>query len=249
VVALAEQLGIVALLDVPPGLDQRGILRWRQRFASSWAAAYHPWLRLALTSEEPDRETPMRIGPAAVAAGIIARRELEYGVPHGPANELAVGVVDVEDRVSPSRHDQLHPRAINVLLRERDGVRLSAARTLSSDPSLRQLSVRRLMQLLHRALVRQMQWAVFEPNDERLRQTLRDLLRNFLRGLHRQGAFRGATEAEAFFVRCDLGNNPRLITDRGELLAEIGVAPAEPLEFIVLALVREGDGLLEVVPR
>ena len=248
VVALAEQLQIVALLDIPPGLDQRGILAWRQRFSSSWAAAYHPWLRLATPSDEPERETPMRIGPAAIAAGIIARRELQYGVPHGPANELAAGVVDVEDRVSPSRHDQLHPRAINVLLRERDGVRLSAARTLASDPSLRQLSVRRLMQLLARALARQLQWAVFEPNDERLRQRLRDLLRGLLRDLYRQGAFRGANEAEAFFIRCDVGNNPSLTVDRGELLAEIGVAPAEPLEFIVLALVREGEAL-EVVSR
>ncbi|MFV8752703.1 phage tail sheath C-terminal domain-containing protein [Nannocystaceae bacterium ST9] len=249
VVALAEQLRIVALLDVPPGLDQRGILRWRQRFDSSWAAAYMPWLRLASTSEEPDRETPMRLGPAAIAAGIIARRELAFGVPHGPANELAAGVVDVEDRVSPSRHDQLHPRGLNVFVAERDGVRLSAARTLSSDASVRQLSVRRLMQLLTRTLERQLQWAVFEPNDGRLRQRLRDALRSFLRGLYRQGAFRGANESEAFFVRCDVDNNPRELGDRGELLVEIGVAPAEPLEFIVLIVTRDGDGQLEVVPR
>lgn len=249
VVALAERLGIVALLDVPPGLDQRGILRWRQRFDSSWAAAYLPWLRLAATSDEPERETPMRLGPAAIAAGIIARRELAFGVPHGPANELAAGVVDVEDRVSPSRHDQLHPRGLNVFVAERDGVRLSAARTLSSDASVRQLSVRRLMQLLTRTLERQLQWAVFEPNDGRLRVRLRDALRSFLRGLHRQGAFRGASENEAFFVRCDLDNNPRELGERGEVLVEIGVAPAEPLEFIVLIVTRDGDGQLEVVPR
>ncbi len=248
-VGVAERLGVVALLDVPPGLEQRRILAWRQNFSSSWAAAYHPWLRLARTSEEPEREVPMRLGPAALAAGIIARRELRYGIPHGPANELAAGVVDVEDRVSPRRHDELHPRAINVFLRERDGVRLTAARTLSSDPSLRQLSVRRLMQLLHRSLERQLQWVVFEPNDDRLRERLRDLLRVFLRALFRQGAFRGASESEAFFIRCDASNNPSVAVERGELLAEIGVAPAEPLEFIVLTIRRDGDGQLEVVPR
>ncbi len=40
------------------------------------------------------------------------------------------------------------------------------------------------------------------------------------------GAFRGATEEEAFFVRCDETNNPALIADAGRLIAEIGVAPA-----------------------
>ncbi|MFO7567690.1 MAG: phage tail sheath subtilisin-like domain-containing protein [Enhygromyxa sp.] len=249
VVELAERLGVVALLDVPPGLDQRRILTWRQRFSSSWAAAYHPWLRLARVSEDPQRETPMRLGPAAIAAGIIAQSELRHGVPHGPANQLAVGVVDVEDRVSPRRHDELHPRAINVLLRERDGVRLSAARTLASDPSLRQLSVRRLLQLLRRTLERQLHWVVFEPHDSRLRERVRDLLRVFLRELYRQGAFRGASEQQAFFVRCDADNNPRVTVERGELLVEIGVAPAEPLEFIVLAIRRDGDGQIEVVPR
>ena len=34
--------------------------------------------------------------------------------------------------------------------------------------------------------------------------------------------------------------------DRGELLVEIGVAPAEPLEFILVRLRREGDGTLNL---
>lgn len=248
VVEIAEQLRMVALLDVPPGLSLQQMLAWRQRFSSSWAAAYHPWLRLAPTSNEPAREVPLRIGPAAVAAGIIARREIDEGVPYGPANVLALGVIDVEDRVSPQRHAELHPRGINVFLRERDGVRLTAARTLSGDPQFRQLSVRRLFQLLVRTLRRQLQWVVFEPHDERLRLQLREHLRLFLRELHRAGAFRGADEQDAFFVRCDASNNPPAIVDRGMLIAEVGVAPAEPVEFILLAIRREGDQL-EVTER
>ena len=34
--------------------------------------------------------------------------------------------------------------------------------------------------------------------------------------------------------------------DRGELLVEIGVAPAEPLEFILVRLRRDGDGTLNL---
>jgi phage tail sheath protein FI len=159
---------------------------------------------------------------------------------------IAAAIVNVADQVSPARHDELHPQGINVYLRERDGIRLSAARTLSRDPTLRQLSVRRLLTLLARTLEQQMQWTVFEPNNSALRSELRLLLRSFLRQLFRRGAFRGATEDQAFFVRCDDSNNPPFISDAGRLIAEIGVAPAEPLEFIVLRLAREGDGTLIV---
>lgn len=235
---------IIALLDVPPGLNQRTTLAWRTHFNSAYAAAYHPWLNVA--RRDDSRDNLIRVPPSAIAAGIIARTEWAFGLPHGPANAFAYEVVSVDDQVSPRRHDELHPAGINVYLQERDGIRLTAARTLSLDPQWRQLSVRRLMIMLRRVLERQMQWAVFEPNDGRLRLKLRQLLQNYLRQLFKAGAFKGATEAEAFFVNCDAVLNPRVVMDAGQLIAEIGVAPAEPIEFIVLRLLRDGDGTLTV---
>lgn len=234
----------VVLLDVPPGLGQRQILKWRAQFNSSFAAAYHPWL--AVSRRDDSRDALIRVPPSAVAAGIIARQEAAFGVAHGPANIIAAGVVDVVDRISPARHDELHPLGINVYLRERDGVRVTAARTLSRDAAYRQLSVRRLMTMLARVLDRKTQWIVFEPNNASLRREVRQLIHSYLRQLFRAGALRGATEAEAFFVRCDEELNPPRVTDAGQLVAHIGVAPAEPLEFIVLRLARDGDGTLTV---
>ena len=232
----------VVLLDVPLGLSQQQMLEWRAPFNSSYAAAYLPWLFVSRRDDR--RDALIRVPPSAIAAGIVARQERAFGVPHGPANVLAAGVVDVDDAVSPARHDELHQQGLNVYLRERDGVRLSAARTLSRDPSYRQLSVRRLMTLIRRTLERQMRWAVFEPNNESLRAEVVRQLDSYLRRLYRAGAFRGATEKEAFFVRCDETLNTPYVVDSGQLIAEIGVAPAEPLEFIVLQLARDGDGTL-----
>jgi len=257
----------IVLLDVPPGLNQRQILNWRVNFNSDFAAAYHPWLQtrglqtqglqtrglqtqglqtqgLQISRGDDRRDALIHLPPSAVAAGIIARQEVAFGVPHGPANALANEVIDVDDRVAPARHDELHTQGVNVYLRERDGIRLTAARTLSLDPAFRQLSVRRLMTMISRALYQQMQWIVFEPNHPALRAELRLVLRGYLRRLFQLGAFRGATEEQAFFVRCDETNNPPFVTDAGRLIAEIGVAPSEPLEFIVLRLAREGDGML-----
>jgi phage tail sheath protein FI len=223
-------------------LNQRQILNWRMNFNSSFAATYHPWLQISRSDDS--RDALIHLPPSAVAAGIIARQEMAFGVPHGPANALAAEVIDLDDRVAPARHDELHTQGVNVYLRERDGIRLTAARTLSRDPAFRQLSVRRLMTMISRALYQQMQWVVFEPNRTALRAELRLVLRGYLRRLFRLGAFRGATEEQAFFVRCDETNNPAFIADAGRLIAEIGVAPSEPLEFIVLRLAREGDGML-----
>ena len=242
---LAEAIrSFVVLLDVPPGLDQRQILTWRAQFATAYAAAYHPWLDVARS--DGGGLTRRRLNPSAFAAGIIAHRELVLGVPYGPSNEIAARAVDVADAVSPARHDVLHPAGVNVFLRERDGIVLTAARTLSSDSSYRQLSVRRLMTMLTRTLERELQWVVFEPNNDSLRADLRHILRTYLRRLYRANAFAGATEEEAFFVRCDDTVNTQITMDAGQLIAEIGVAPAEPLEFLVVRLTQDGDGTLLV---
>ncbi len=245
VAALAEySRAFVALLDVPPGLSDRRILDWRARFGTAFAAAYHPWLKAARLGSP--YASPVDVNPSAVAAGIVARRELLYGVPFGPANELAAGVVDVVDRVSSPRHDALHQSSINVFLHERDGVRLTAARTLSRDLDYRQLSVRRLVTMIERTLERELQWLVFEPNTDELRGDLTQALVIFLRRLYQANAFVGASEAQAFFVRCDETLNPQPVIDAGRLICEIGIAPAEPLEFIVLRIARDGDGTLRI---
>jgi phage tail sheath protein FI len=181
-----------------------------------------------------------------VAAGIVAATELSAGIPHGPANAIAARVVDVDQPVGDAEHDELHLAAVNVYRLERDGVRLSAARTLARDPQWRQLSVRRLVTMIERALRAQMQWTVFEPNDPALWSQLRYALGSFLTELHRQGALAGATPEEGYFVRCDETTNLPPSLDAGRVVAEVGIAPVEPLEYIVVRLERGDDGTVSV---
>ena len=60
------------------------------------------------------------------------------------------------------------------------------------------------------------------------------------------GSIAGATAEAAYFVRCDEALNPQWVIDAGQLICEVGVAPAEPLEFLVLRIERAGDGTLRV---
>jgi phage tail sheath protein FI len=186
------------------------------------------------------------VPPAAVAAGIVAATELRDGIAHGPANAIAGRVVNLAQPVADTEHDELHRSGVNVYRLERDGVRLSAARTLSRDPRWRQLTVRRLVTMIARALRAQMAWTVFEPNGPALQAELRHVLDAYLRELHRRGALAGATPDEGFFVRCDESNNPQASVDAGRLIAEVGIAPVEPLEYIVLRLERGDDGTISL---
>jgi phage tail sheath protein FI len=241
----ACQHRFAVLLDVPAGLPAAEITRWRARFDSSYLAAYHPWLGVPV-------QTPgwpaVFVPPSAFAAGTIARRENSLGIPWGPANELAVAAVTAADVVTAAIHDQLHLLGVNVFRGERDGFRLSAARTLSSDPDYRQLSVRRLMTMIALTLERQSQWLVFEPNTPDLRAKLFHSLSQFLSALFRQGAFAGDTEDQSFFVRCDDALNPPESQALGRLIAEVGVAPAAPLEYLVLRISQDADGSVQVNP-
>jgi hypothetical protein len=236
-----RQRRFVALLDVPPRLPVRAVARWRSSFDSSYSAAYHPWLGVM----GPDVEA-VEVPPSAFAAGIVADREQRLGIPWGPANALAVGAVTTTDPVSDVDHDRLHLLGVDVFRAERDGFRLSSARTLAADPDYRQLSVRRLMTMLRLVLERQTQWLVFEPNSTRLQGVLRAALTQLLRELYRGGAFVGETEADAFFVRCGEGLNPDYSRSLGRLVAEVGVAPAQPLEYLVLRINADADGGLGV---
>lgn len=248
VVAHAErQRRWVALLDVPQLLSARRIARWRSSFNSSFAAAYHPWLAVPRPGPPPVVTTP--VPPSAFAAGIVAERELRLGLPWGPANEIAADAVRAVEPVTDAEHDALHLSGIDVFRAERDGFRLTSARTLASDPELRQLSVRRLMTMLRLVVMRQLQWMVFEPNSAALRDQVRDVVRQLLRQLWVGGALAGAREEEAFFVNCDDALNPRWSQDQGRLVAEIGVAPARPLEYLLLRVSQSATGALSVTEQ
>jgi hypothetical protein len=237
----------VVLLDAPAGLSLDRVTEWRAGFDTSYAAAYHPWLGVPRVRTRPtDADTIVATAPSGFAAGIIAARERRFGLAYGAANELAAGAVVMVDAVDDAAHDRLHQLGVNVYRLERDGVRLSAARTLSTDPDYRQLSARRFMTMLALTIERQAAHLVFEPNTAELRARLTHALVQLLRGQQRRGAFAGDSEATSFFVRCDAGTNPPGSQGLGRLVAEIGVALSAPLEYLVLRISQDVDGGLVV---
>ena len=238
VAGVAERLGLVALLDVPPGLRPEQVLAWRAAFDTSYAAAYHGWPRV------PGPNGLAEVPPSAYAAGVLAATERAAGLARGPALVPLVGAVGVLDGPGagaalpdPRVLGALHGAGINVTAR--DGLpRFTAARTLSVNPAWRQLTARRVVSQLERTLAIALGWACFEPNGPALRERVRVAVEHLLGELFAGGAFAGGTPGDAFFVRIPKPETAGEAT----LLCEIGVAPSAPLEFIVLRIVRADDG-------
>ncbi len=237
----------IALLDPPnfTAAQRAEIESWRRRFDSSYAALYYPWV---VVVDPVARGTSLvrAIPPSGHVLGIYARSDRATGVHKAPANEPLEWAQDLSIEVSPEWQAMLNPIGINALRPFAGrGLRVYGARTVSSDPTWRFVNVRRLLIMIERALEKSLQWAVFEPNDAHLRDKIAISIATFLEGLFRKGALAGATPEESFYVLCGDSNNSQEDQAEGRLLAEVGVAPAIPAEFVVLRIGRVED-VLEV---
>ena len=223
------------ILDIPQSKDIEWVRRWRRRTDSSFCAYYWPWLR-AVGVDDKLRIVP----PSGYLAGCYARQDLE-GVHHAPANLEIEGAEDVSLRVTEDHIGILNSDAVNTFRLQR-GIRPWGARTASSDPQWRYISVRRLFIMLRRSLEAGFAWITFEPNNQRTWSLVRDRTTAFLSDLYTRGMLVGGNPEDAFFVKCDAETNPPEQVDSGMLICDIGVAPVSPAEFIMISLTQTMSG-------
>ena len=236
-IAHCENMGDrMALLDAPPNMLPQEILEWRNDTAgydSKFATLYWPWIEVM----DPLTNTPMLIPPSGHVAGIWARTDSSRGVHKAPANEVVLGANGLAFQLTQAEQGGLNQTGINCIRSfPGRGIRVWGARTLSSDPEWRYLNVRRLFNYISESIMQGTQWAVFEPNDQRLWTQLRVSASNFLTRTWRDGALFGASPGEAFYVKCDAETNPPDLVEAGQVTVEIGVAPVKPAEFVVFRI-------------
>jgi len=224
-----------ALLDSPPSKDVEDIRKWRRRIESSYAALYYPWINLRGAGD-----TLTKVPPSGHVAGIFARCDKHTGVHKAPGNEVIEGAVGLMLNLSEDHLGLLNSEGINTLRSfPGRGTRVWGARTCADDVDWRYINVRRLFIMLRRSLEEGTQWSVFEPNTARTWEQLTGAVTDFLKDLWGQGYFAGAGPEDSFFVRCNADTNPPESRDVGNMVMEIGVAPAIPAEFIVFDVVQK----------
>ncbi|MEA2588621.1 MAG: hypothetical protein QOH66_1548 [Actinomycetota bacterium] len=217
-------------VEVPPlGGEERSL---------SFGALYHPWPVAARASLPEDLRA---IPPDGHAAGVLARRALLRGAWIAPANESLVGVLDLAPPIAPASWQRLQDGRVNTVRQESRGFLWLSADTLSDDPDLRELGVRRLLSLVRRVCLRYGPTFVFEPNDDGFRRRIRHNLERILNEMLERGAFAGVTPGESYRVETlDPPNSPQTV-EQGRLIVELKVAPSLPMRFLTVRLIHSGD--------
>lgn len=249
------------LIDLPPTVPSGDLLRNAERVAE-WinglrqvigderlqraAAVYHPWV--SVSDPLGGIINPLRsIPPVGHVAGVISRLDRERGAHHTPANAQVFEAIDVSQRFDEAAQSLLYAEGANLLrCAPGRGIQLWGSRTLClADPS-RFIAHRRLIHRLVRAIRRVAEPLVFHTNGPELWLTFIRSITTVLLEAYRAGALKGARPEEAFRVRCDDKTTTQEDIENGRLFCEIEVAPATPMEFILLRIAVSADATLEV---
>lgn len=212
---------------------------------SSYGALYYPWLEIA-DPIGPGRNPRRFVPPSGFVAGLYARIDNTRGVFKAPAGTEAnlIGALGLEYSVTDAEQDILHPFGVNCIRRfPASGLVIWGARTLAtqSDPEYRYVPVRRYTIYLEVSIYRGTQYAVHEPNDETLWESLEANITDFMMGEFRKGALAGATPDEAFQVKCDRDLNPDSEVNAGRVNMEVRFAPLKPAEFVIIRISQKSQ--------
>jgi phage tail sheath protein FI len=225
----------VAVLDTPSGQVVSQARAARAQIDSEYAALYYPWVVVA--NPLPGGAAELTLPPSGFLCGIYARVDDARGVFKAPANEVVQSALRFESDVNYAEQEVLNPLGVNCLRFFPDrGYRVWGARTVSTDPEWKYISVRRYFLYLEHSIDNGTQWAVFEPNGEKLWANIRQTISSFLYNEWVNGALLGSDPTQAFFVRCDRTTMTQNDLDNGRLVCLIGVAVVKPAEFVVFRI-------------
>lgn len=209
-----------------------------------WGAAYYPML----TMVDPSKSGPGAIRstfPGGAVAGAYVRTEVERTVAKAPAgygtdvrNALSTAIT-----LSDTQIGDLYNSGINAFkVIPGAGVVILGARTLEPTRPDKYVPIRRSLNYIKQRSSELTQFAVFEPNDERLWNAIKVRIGTMLTELWSVGGLKGRSVSEAFYIVCDDTNNTTNVIENGEVRVEIGVALQYPAEFIVINISQFAGG-------
>lgn len=237
-VAFCEnQKSCFAVLDMPEDLKKTDeLIKHRNYFDTSYAAAYHPWIQCYDNYSKRTAAFP----PSGAIVGIYARTDNERGVHKAPANEIVRGCTGLTVPYGQGEQDVLNPLGVNLIRAfPGRGIRVWGARTLSSNGLWKYINVRRLFIYVEQSIKNNTNWVVFEPNSTALWNRVTRTITTFLVSCWRDGALAGDSADQAFYVECGASTMSEDDIENGRLICNIGIAPVKPAEFVIFRLTQK----------
>jgi phage tail sheath protein FI len=232
------------IVDIPQATATlEGMQAWlleNESLRNRNAAVYFP---RTFVPDSRNRNRPRSIGASGTIAGLYARTDATRGVWKAPAGTEArlQNVQALAYVLTDLQNGALNPLGVNCLRTFPVYSHICwGARTLDGADQLasewKYIPIMRLTLFIEESLYRGTQWVVFEPNDEPLWAQIRLNVGAFMNGLFRQGAFQGTTPNQAFYVKCDAETTTQADRNLGIVNIEIGFAPLNPSEFVVITI-------------
>lgn len=205
-------------------------------------ALYYPWL---IIPDPTQTGAQVCVPPSGTVAGIYAATDASRGVWKAPAGVDAAlaGVNGLADTsINDTVNGTLNVLGVNIIRTfPIYGTVVWGSRTLAgsdlADNPWKYVPVRRLTDFIEQSLIQSLRWAIFEPNGPSLWGTISMEVGAFMSGLYSQGAFSGATAAQAYQVVCDATTTSAADMLAGIVRVFVGFQPVEPAEFVVLNIV------------
>ena len=203
---------------------------------SSYGAVYYPKLKMtdpSKTGVGAVRDT----FPGGAILGLYSRVEAERTVAKAPAGYAyeVRGALALGTSFTETEQGALYDAHINTMKAiPGAGVIINGARTLKKTDITKFVPTRRSLNYVKSQSRRLTEFAVFEPNNERLWTTIQVRLSKFLAEFWAAGGLKGRNATEAFYVLCDGTNNTANSIENGEVRVEVGVALQTPAEFVVI---------------
>lgn len=239
-----EAFDWVALIDAGADLtvsqaQAEGILYTSPQGHSGF---YYPYL-----TDLEDGTVP----PSAAVAGVATRRYRQEGFQQPPAGAKfpVLGVKDVVTKINTQQQEILNPLGINIIRNLRNkGVVVWAMRTRSNSEFYTFLNTRVIMNVLNGTLRRGFDNELFTAVDGNglLLRSIYETAYAVCSRFWRDKILFGASEAEAFLVKCDFENNTREELERGNVLLEVYVVPAPAMEKLLVSTIRVSIGTLPI---
>lgn len=200
-----------------------------QDLDTSYAATYHPWIKV----REAGSNKTIWVPPSVVIPGVFAfndRVRAEFFAPAG-LNRGGIGeALQVRNRLDQGDRDDLYESRVNPIATfPGQGICVWGQKTLQQQASaLDRINVRRLLIMVTKFIASTSRYLVFEQATEATRNLFLSIVNPYLASIQeRQGLY-------AFRVTMDDSNNTPDLIDRNILVGQLYLQPAKSAEFIQL---------------
>jgi phage tail sheath protein FI len=196
---------------------------------TSYAAAYHPWVKVRDNASNKTVWVP----PSVVMPAVFAfndRVAAEWFAPAGLNRGGVQEALQVRSRLDQQNRDELYEGRVNPIATfPAQGICVWGQKTLQQAASaLDRINVRRLMIKVKKFIASSSRYLVFEQNTEATRNRFLSIVNPYLANVQeRSGLY-------AFKVVMDDSNNTPDLIDRNILVGQIYLQPTRTAEFITL---------------